>query len=110
MDQSIAGDPAMRSHEYQSGEASSPKSIKEFSDLASVALLPVSVVAFGSEAQPVERLLRLQSAVAKGVHMVAVVAQLRFWCELAHSAFAALTPQRAGENAARGFGASRSVK
>jgi hypothetical protein len=100
----------MRSHEYQSGEADSPKSIKEFSDLASVTLLPVSVVAFGSEAQPVDRLLRLQSAVAKGEHMVAVVARLRFWRKLAHQAFAALAPQRAGESAARGFGASRSVK
>jgi hypothetical protein len=68
----------MQSYEYQSGVADSPKSIKEFSNLTSVALLPVSVVAFGSEAQPVERLLRLQSAVAKGVHLTAVAGQFFF--------------------------------
>jgi hypothetical protein len=41
------------------------------------ALLPVSVVALGSAEQPVERLLTLQSAIAKGVHLATVVARLR---------------------------------
>jgi hypothetical protein len=68
----------MQSYEYQSGVVNSPKSTKEFSDLASVALIPVSVVAFGIEAQPVERLLRLQSAVAEGVHLTAVAGQFFF--------------------------------
>jgi hypothetical protein len=68
----------MRPYEYQTGVADSSKSTKEFSDLASVALLPVSVVAFGSEAQQVERLLRLQSAVAKGVHLTAIAGQFFF--------------------------------
>jgi hypothetical protein len=68
----------MRPYEYKSGVAESSKLTKEFSDLASVALLPVSVIAFGSEAQPVERLLRLQSAVAKGVHIAAVAGQSCF--------------------------------
>jgi hypothetical protein len=68
----------MQSYEYQSSVADSPKSTKEFSNLTSVALLPVSVVAFGSEAQPVERLLRLQSAVAKGVHLTAIAGQFFF--------------------------------
>jgi len=75
---SIAGDPAMQPCEYQFGVADSSKSAKEFSDLASVALLPVSVVALGSEPQSVERLLWLQSAVAKGVHMAAVAGQFCF--------------------------------
>ena len=65
----------MQPYEYQSSVEGSSKSTKEFSDLASVALLPVSVIAFGSEAQPVERLLRLQSAVAKGVHLAAAAGQ-----------------------------------
>ena len=68
----------MQPYEYQPGAADSSKFTKEFSDLASVALLPVSVVAFRSEAQPVERLLRLQSAVAKGVHIAAVAGQSCF--------------------------------
>ena len=38
----LRGRPAMQSYEYQSGVADSSKSTKEFSDLASVALLPVS--------------------------------------------------------------------
>ena len=68
----------MQPYEYQSGVADSSKSSKEFSDLASVALLPISVVAFGSEAQPLERLMRLQSAVAEGVHMAGVAGQFCF--------------------------------
>ena len=68
----------MQPYEYQTGVADSSKSTKEFSDLASVALLPVSVIAFGSEAQPIERLLGLQSAVAKGVHLTAIAGQFFF--------------------------------
>jgi hypothetical protein len=58
--------------------AESSKSTKEFSDLASVALLPVSIIAFGAEAQPIERLLSLQSSLAKGVHIAAVAGQSCF--------------------------------
>jgi hypothetical protein len=68
----------MQPYEYQSSAEDSSKSTKEFSDLASVALLPVSVIAFGSEAQPIERLLGLQSAVAKGVHLTTVAGQFFF--------------------------------
>jgi len=68
----------MQPCEYQSGVADSSKSAKEFRDLASVALLPVSVVTFGSEPQSVERLLGLQSSVAKGVHMAAIAGQFCF--------------------------------
>ena len=68
----------MQPCEYQSGVADSSKSAKEFRDLASVALLPVSVVTFGSEPRPVERLLGLQSSVAKGVHMAAIAGQFCF--------------------------------
>ena len=51
-----------------SGAASSP---------ASVALLPVSVVCFGSAAQPIDRLLVLKSAIAKGVHLAAQLGRIR---------------------------------
>jgi alkanesulfonate monooxygenase SsuD/methylene tetrahydromethanopterin reductase-like flavin-dependent oxidoreductase (luciferase family) len=44
---------------------------------ASIALLPVSVVAVGSPEQPVDRLMALQSATARGVHMVTQVARIR---------------------------------
>ena len=58
----------MHSDEYRSGGADPRKSEGAFSAPTWVALLPVSVVALGSAEQPVERLLMLQSAIAKGVH------------------------------------------
>lgn len=42
-----------------------------------VALLPASVVAVGAAEQPVERLLTLQSAIARAVHMITAVGRLR---------------------------------
>jgi hypothetical protein len=41
------------------------------------ALLPASTVAVGMPKQPVERLLTLQSAIARAVHLVTVVPRLR---------------------------------
>ena len=41
------------------------------------ALLPASIVAVGVPEQPVERLLTLQSAIARAVHLVTVVPRLR---------------------------------
>jgi hypothetical protein len=49
---------------------------------ASIALLPVSVATFGSPEQPVERLLGLQSAIARGVHALASLGQFRVWPSL----------------------------
>jgi hypothetical protein len=43
----------------------------------SLALLPVSVVAVGSPEQPIDRLMALQSAIARGVHMVTQVVRIR---------------------------------
>ena len=42
-----------------------------------VALLPASIVAVGGPDQPVERLMTLQSAIARAVHLVTVVSRLR---------------------------------
>ena len=42
-----------------------------------VSLLPVSVATFGSPEQPVERLMALQSALAKAVHLVTSVGRFR---------------------------------
>jgi hypothetical protein len=39
-------------------------------------LIPISVVAVGSAEQPVERLVTLQSATAKAVHLLTIAAQL----------------------------------
>ena len=43
---------------------------------AGMALLPQSVVAFGGPQQSVERLIGLQSAFARGVHLLASIGQL----------------------------------
>ena len=40
-------------------------------------LIPTTVVTFGGTDQPIERLLTLQSAVARIVHMVSQIGQLR---------------------------------
>jgi hypothetical protein len=44
---------------------------------ASMALLPASVAAFGSPEQPLERLMGLQSAIARGAHALASIGQFR---------------------------------
>jgi hypothetical protein len=49
---------------------------------ASIALLPASVAASGSPEQPVERLLGLQSAIARSVHALASIGQSRVWPSL----------------------------
>ena len=49
---------------------------------ASIVLLPASVAAFGSPEQPVERILGLQSAIARGVHALASIGQFRVWPSL----------------------------
>jgi hypothetical protein len=46
---------------------------------ASIALLPASVAAFGSSEQPVERLIGLQSAIARSVHVLASIGEFRVW-------------------------------
>ena len=43
-----------------------------------VVLLPVAVAWTGGPEQPVDRLVSLQSMIAKAVHLVTLVAQLRF--------------------------------
>ena len=42
------------------------------------ALFPASIVAVGGPEQPVERLMTLQSAIARAVHMATAVGRLRF--------------------------------
>ena len=58
-------------------DAESANSSGAFSAPAFVALLPVSVVALGSAKQPIGRLMALQSAVARGVQLVAQAGRLR---------------------------------
>jgi len=43
-----------------------------------VVLLPVAVAWTGGPEQPVERLMSLQSAIAKAVHLVTLLAHIRF--------------------------------
>jgi hypothetical protein len=43
-----------------------------------VVLLPVAVACTGGPEQPVERLMSLQSMIAKAVHLVTLVARFRF--------------------------------
>jgi hypothetical protein len=42
-----------------------------------IPLLPASIVAVGTPEQPLERLLTLQSAIARAVHLATVVGPLR---------------------------------
>jgi hypothetical protein len=67
----------MQLDEYPSDRTDFPQTERAFCAPAWIALLPVSVVALGSARQPIERLLGLQSAIAKGVYMVTAVRQIR---------------------------------
>ncbi len=67
----------MKSNENRPRDTGFANSRGAFSAPASVALLPVSVVAFGSAEQPIDRLMALQSAVAKGVDLAWAVGRLR---------------------------------
>ena len=58
-------------------DAESANSSGVFGAPAFLALLPVSVVALGSAKQPIDRLMALQSAVARGVHLVAQAGRIR---------------------------------
>jgi hypothetical protein len=44
---------------------------------AAIALLPASVVAFGGAGQPIEQLMALQGAIARGVLLLASIGQIR---------------------------------
>jgi hypothetical protein len=68
----------MQSVEHWSSRSQSYKSNGALSRSNWAALFPPSVVAVGAGEQPVERLLTLQSAIAKIVHMVTFAEQLRF--------------------------------
>ena len=48
-----------------------------FNAPASVTLLPVSVVVFGSGDEPIERLMAMQSAIARGVDLVTRAGRIR---------------------------------
>lgn len=67
----------MRSDDHQAGPADPPKTNAPFGTATWAALLPVSIVAVGSTGQPIERLLTLQSAIAKAVHVATFVGRLR---------------------------------
>lgn len=67
----------MQSNENRPDGTDPARSIEAFSAPTWVALLPVSVIAVGSAEQPIERLLALQSVIAKGVHMATAVGQRR---------------------------------
>jgi hypothetical protein len=67
----------MQSHDFQSGQADHPYSDATFGAPTWAPLLPPSIVAVGGADQPVERLLALQSAIAKAVHLVTLVGRLR---------------------------------
>jgi len=67
----------MQSHDFRFGRADQPYSDATFGAPTWVPLLPPSIVAVGSADQPIERLLTLQSAIAKAVDMVTLVGRLR---------------------------------
>jgi len=65
----------MQSQDSRSRDPRAPNS--KFGVPTWVSLLPVSVATFGSPEQPVERLMALQSALAKAVHLVTSVGRFR---------------------------------
>jgi hypothetical protein len=67
----------MRSDDGRPRDTGSSDSRGGFSAPASVTLLPVSVVVFGSADQPIERLMLLQSAIARGVDLVTRAGSIR---------------------------------
>ncbi len=68
----------MHSDEFHPNQADQPYSAATFGAPTWAPLLPPSIVAVGSADQPLERLLTLQSAIAKAVHTVTAVGRLRF--------------------------------
>ena len=67
----------MQSGEFHSAHADRPSSVATFGAPTWATLLPPSIVAVCGADQPVERLLTLQSAIARAVHMVTLVGRLR---------------------------------
>ncbi len=67
----------MQSGEFHSAQADRSFSVATLGAPTWAPLLPPSIVAVGGADQPVERLLTLQAAIAKAVHMVTLVGRLR---------------------------------
>jgi hypothetical protein len=67
----------MKSHESRPPDTEPLNSRGGLSALAFAALHPVSVIASVSTNQPIERLMALQSAVARGVDLVIQAGRLR---------------------------------
>lgn len=67
----------MQSGEFHSAQADHSFSVATFGAPTWAPLLPPTIVAVGGADQPVERLLTLQSAIAKAVHMVTLVGRRR---------------------------------
>jgi hypothetical protein len=71
------GDPTMQSGEFHSAHADHLSAVATFGAPTWAPLLPPSIVAVGGADQPVERLLTLQSAIARAAHIVTLVGRLR---------------------------------
>lgn len=67
----------MQSDETRSGRGDPPRHDGAFRTPGWAALFPVSIVAIVAAEQPVERLLGLQSAIAKAVDMAALLGRVR---------------------------------
>jgi len=67
----------MQSNEGKSRDTDSREPGSAHGAPAWIPLLPASIVAVGRPEQPVERLLTLQSAIARGVHLATVVGRRR---------------------------------
>jgi len=67
----------MKSDEFHADQADDPYSAATFGTPAWAPLLPASIVALGGGDRPIERLLTLQSVIAKAVHCVTLLGRLR---------------------------------
>jgi hypothetical protein len=77
----------MQPNEHRPSPGGPTKFTQTLGKPAWVALTPASIVSVGSAEQPVERLLTLQSAIAKAAHAATTLCQLR----LRHPLHAVLT-------------------
>jgi len=67
----------MQANNQGSGAGGSPRAGQPLGQAAWAALVPAAIVAGSGAEQPVERLLSVQSAIARGVHLAMSLGQIR---------------------------------
>jgi hypothetical protein len=67
----------MQANDQGFGAGGEPQFGQSLGQPAWAALVPAAIVAGSGEEQPVERLLTVQSAIAKGVHLAVSLGQIR---------------------------------